>query len=314
MSSFDRIDHTALLTRVRLRVKDKRVVALVRAFLKAGIFTELGEYQDSRTGTPQGGVLSPLLANIALSVLDEHLQRPWLPGGVMSTDYRRHVRRRNGLPIWRVVRYADDFVVLVDGSETDVRALHEQLRPVLASMGLAFSETKTQVVNLADGLDFLGFHIQWRRQFGTVKWYVYTFIAQRPIRSLKVKIRALTHRNSQQPPGVTLNRINQILRGWSTYFRHAVSKHTFRALAHFVWRRVAIWLMTLHHWTWKDLHRQFTDYQGRWQQLSADGITLFNLTTVPVTRYRWRGYTIPTPWTPTPPGMTAAVRGEPVAW
>lgn len=128
----------------------------MRAFLKAGIFTELGKYQDSCAGTPQGGILSPLLANIALSVLDEHLAAPWQPGGSMSTDYRRHIRRRNGLPIWWVVRYADDFVVLVDGTETDVLALHEQLRPVLATMGLVFSETKTQVVHLADGLDFLG--------------------------------------------------------------------------------------------------------------------------------------------------------------
>ena len=73
---FDRIDHTALLDRVRRRIKDKRVVVLVKAFLKAGLLTELGEQQDTHTGTPQGGILSPLLANIALSMLDEHLRRP----------------------------------------------------------------------------------------------------------------------------------------------------------------------------------------------------------------------------------------------
>ena len=83
---FDRISHSGLLDRVRMRVKDKRVVALVKAFLKAGIMTELGELQDTHTGTPQGGILSPLMANIALSVLDEHLHRPWQPGGTMSTS------------------------------------------------------------------------------------------------------------------------------------------------------------------------------------------------------------------------------------
>ena len=101
---FDRISHTALLERVRLRVKDKRVVTLVRMFLKSGLMTELGEYQDTHTGTPHGGILSPLLANIALQVLDEYLQAPWEPGGSMSTDYRRVTRRRKGLPNWRSVR------------------------------------------------------------------------------------------------------------------------------------------------------------------------------------------------------------------
>ena len=73
------------MDRVRTRIKDKRVLALVKAFLKAGILTELGEPQDTFTGTPQGGILSPLLANIALSVLDEHVMAPWKPGGTMST-------------------------------------------------------------------------------------------------------------------------------------------------------------------------------------------------------------------------------------
>ena len=71
--------------------------------------------EDSDTGTPQGGILSPLLANIALSVLDEHLMTPWRPGGVMDRASRRHSRRAHGLPTWRIVRYADDFVVLVHG-------------------------------------------------------------------------------------------------------------------------------------------------------------------------------------------------------
>ena len=107
---FDRISHSGLLDRVRKRVKDKRVVALVKAFLKAGILTELGEKQDTPTGTPQGGILSPLMANIALSVLDEDLHRPWRSGGTMSTRSQRERRRAEGLPNWRIVRYADDCV------------------------------------------------------------------------------------------------------------------------------------------------------------------------------------------------------------
>ena len=292
---FDRISHSGLLDRVRMRVKDKRVVALVKAFLKAGIMTGLGTFEDTNTGTPQGGILSPLMANIALSVLDEHLHRPWRPGGTMSTSSRRVRRRAKGLPTWRIVRYADDFAVLVHGHEDDVQVLREEIAEVLASMGLAFSEAKTRVVNMSDGFDFLGFHIQWRRKMGTNQWHVYTFIADRPIRSLKAKIRALTNRTAQRDPKAVLIRLGQIMRGWSNYFRHAVCKHTLARLAHFVWLRVARWFCTLHHWTWKDFRRQFTRPDGRWKPLSADGITLFDLAAVPVTRYRYRG-AIPTRW------------------
>jgi RNA-directed DNA polymerase len=104
---FDSIDHVALMDRVRDRIKDKRVLLLVKAFLKAGVLTELGENRETHTGTPQGGILSPLLANIALSVLDEHLHGPWGSGGAMATSSSRARRRRKDLPNWRVVRYAD---------------------------------------------------------------------------------------------------------------------------------------------------------------------------------------------------------------
>jgi RNA-directed DNA polymerase len=294
---FDRIDHTALMGRVRGRITDKRVLALVKAFLKAGILTELGGHEDTHTGTPQGGILSPLLANIALSVLDEHVHGPWRPGGEQSTAGLRARRRAKGLPNWRIVRYADDFAVLVHGTEDDVVNLREEIAPVLATMGLRFSEAKTRVVHMGDGFDFLGFHIQWRRKRGSNKWHVYTFIADRPVRSVKAKIRVATTRTSAQDPGTVLIRLAQIMRGWSNYFRHAVAKHTFGRLAHFAWWRVARWLRRLHRWGWKDFRRRFTTPQGQWRPLSVAGIELFNLEAVPVTRYRWRGNTIPTPWT-----------------
>jgi RNA-directed DNA polymerase len=240
------------------------------------------------------------MANIALSVLDEHLHRPWQPGGEMSTSSRRAWRRSKGLPNWRIVRYADDFAVLVHGTEDDVHALREDIGAVLATMGLSFSEEKTRVVNMAGGFEFLGFRIQWRRKRGTNTWHVCTFISGRPIRSLKAKIRALTNRTSQQNPGAVLTRLGQVMRGWSNYFRHAVCKHTFGRLANFAWWRVACWLRTLHRWGWKDFRRRFTTPQGTWKPLSADGIMLFNIEAVPVTRYRWRANNIPAPWALTP--------------
>jgi RNA-directed DNA polymerase len=295
-AAFDRVSHSALIQRVRLRVKDKRVLALVKAFLKAGILTELGEYRESHTGTPQGGILSPLIFNIAMTVLDEHLHGPWRPGGTMSTPSRRAGRRRKGLPAWRVVRYCDDFVVLVHGNQNDVEALREQVAQVLEPLGLRLSPAKTRIVHMSDGFDFLGFRIQWRRKYGTRNWYVYTFIAERPVRSLKDKVRALTNRTTQRNPGFVLTRLDQVMRGWANYFRHAVSKHTFATLARFVWQRVIRWLSQRHRWTWKDVRRHFTTRDGRWKPITADGIELFNMAKVPVTRYRYRGTTIPTPW------------------
>ena len=293
---FDCIDHTALMDRVRLRVKDKRVLAVVKAFLKSGILTELGELQDTHTGTPQGGILSPLLANIALSVLDEHLHRPWQPGGSMSTGDKRKSRRAKGLPQWRIIRYADDFAVMVHGTEAETLTLTEEIAAVLAPMGLRLSAAKTQIVHLSDGFAFLGFRIQRKRKRGTTKSYVYTFIDQRPIRSVKAKIRALTHRLSQQDLKTVLTRLNQVMHGWANYFKYAVAKNVFSTLDNFAWRRVLRMLTVRHHWKWKDVRRQFVDPTGRWLPITADGIELRSIAAIPVTRYRYRGNTIPNPW------------------
>jgi RNA-directed DNA polymerase len=296
-AAFDSVSHSALLDRVRARIKDKRVLGLLKAFLKAGVLTEFGEKRDTHTGTPQGGILSPLIFNVAMSALDEHLHAPWKPGGVMETSRQRARRRATGLPNWRIVRYCDDFVVLVHGTRDDVEALHEEIAQVLAPLGLRFSEAKTRVVAMSEAFDFLGFRIQWKRKYGSNKWHVYTFIADRPIRSLKDKIRAVTNRTSQQNPRDVLIRLNQIMRGWANYFKHAVCKHTLHGLAHFVWWRVIRWLRALHRWKWKDVRRWLRRPDGRWNPIVVDGIELFNLETVPVTRYRYRGNTIPNPWT-----------------
>jgi len=293
---FDRIDHTALMDRVRMRLKDKRVLRLVKAFLKAGILTELGEVEDTHTGTPQGGILSPLLANIALSVLDEHLHAPWQPGGPMSSSMRRRRRGWKGEPNWRIVRYADDFVVLVRGERHHVEALHEHVAQVLAPLGLRLSPAKTQVVHMGEGFDFLGFHIQWRRKRGTSKWHVYTFIADRPIRQVKAKIRALTHRTSQLDLASVLTRINLLLHGWTNYFKHGIAQRTFEQIHQFTWWRIVRMMRTRHRWKWKDARRWLTTPTGRWKPITADGIELFNPASVPIIRYRYRGNKIPTPW------------------
>ncbi len=295
---FDSIDHAALMDRVRLRVKDKRVLRLVKAFLKAGILTELGDFEDTETGTPQGGILSPLLANIALSVLDEHLHAPWKPGGTMSTSYRRQVTEAEGPaelapgPLRGRLRGAHR------RDRQPPPELREEIAQVLAPLGLRFSEAKTRTVHMSQGFDFLGFRIQWKRKRGTNKWYVYTFIADRPFRSVKAKIRALTPRTSQQDLRAVLIRINQITRGWTNYFKHAIAQRTFSQLQHHTWWRIVRMMRTRHRWKWKDVRRWLTDHTGRWHPISADGIELFNPETMPIIRYRYRGNQIPNPWVP----------------
>jgi len=134
---FDEIDHSALMERVRGRVADKRVLGLVRAFLKSGVLTEDGLNRDTRTGTPQGGILSPLLANIALSVLDEHFTTKW---EALGPSWTRAKHLRAGGATMKLVRYADDFVVLVRGPRASAEALFGEVAAVITPMGLSLSQ------------------------------------------------------------------------------------------------------------------------------------------------------------------------------
>ena len=294
---FDSIDHTALMDRVRRRVGDKRVLALVKAFLKAGVMTELGDREQTITGTPQGGILSPLLANIALSVLDEHFADQWRQ--TMEPSWRRHRRRSQGLGTWRLVRYADDFVVMVHGTREVAESLKTQVAAVIEPLGLRLAEAKTQVVHLDEGFVFLGMHIQRRRKRGTEKHYVYTYPSAKAVKAIKAKVRAKTSRSTtNQDLAYLLRSLNATLRGWANYFRHGVSKKIFGDVDAYAWRRVVGWIKRKHHHlTWKDLRRRFMD---GWK-ITAGGTVLTGAQTVTVSRYRYRGYRIPTPWNASAP-------------
>jgi RNA-directed DNA polymerase len=294
---FDNISHSFLLDRMRRRVGDKRVLRLVKKFLKAGILTELGREQDTYTGTPQGGILSPLLANIALSALDDHFAEEYRRS--MATDYQRTKRRRDGEGIWRICRYADDFVILISGTRAHAGRLREVVAEVLAPIGLRLSEAKTSVCHIDEGFDFLGFRIQRKHKRGSHKRYVYTFASEKSIASIRRKVKALTRRSMFSiVPGELIHRINQMLRGWANYFKHAVVKHVFSKLGWYARTRATRWLRERHkgrkRMPWKEFRRRYiTPKTG----LVVAGTQLFNPGTIPVTRYRYRGDTIPTPWT-----------------
>jgi RNA-directed DNA polymerase len=288
---FDEIDHTALLGRVRDRIGDKRVVDLVKAFLKSGILNEDARLIGTKTGTPQGGILSPLLANIALSVLDEHFAEAWKSWGNPSA---RNYRRSKGLATYRLIRYADDFVVMVFGTRAHAEGLREEVAAVLAPMGLRLSEEKTTIVHIDEGFDFLGFHIQRRQQWGSDRWFVYTTPSKKAFASITAKVKAITKQGTNKPLTDLLRQLNLALRGWTTYFRHGASKKAFGALNHYTWFRVVKWLRRKYRRaTWKELRSHHLG-NGWWPE--QDGVTLFNSAAVPITRYRYRGTRIPTPW------------------
>lgn len=289
---FDEISHSALLARVRERIGDRRVVRLIKAFLCAGVLSEDGVRRDTKMGTPQGGILSPLLANIALSVLDDHFAEAW--EGFGHNSQARSYRRHKGLATYRLVRYADDFVVMVHGTRSDAERLRDEVAEVISPMGLRLSEEKTAVVHIDEGFDFLGFRIQRQTKRGSNKAFVYTFPSKKSLASIKAKVKAITKQGTNNPLSVLLRQLNGVLRGWTSYFRHGVSKATFGYLHQFTWERVVGWLRRKHRRAnWGFLRRRYL--ANRWWP-EHDGMALFDCRAVPVTRYRYRGAKIPTPW------------------
>jgi RNA-directed DNA polymerase len=288
---FDEISHSALQERMRRRVGDKRILGLVKAFLQAGILCEDGLDRNTITGTPQGGILSPLMANIALSVLDEHFARKW---EALGPDWQRAKRRKAGVPAYRLVRYADDFVVMVGGTRQHAEALWDETSKVLAPIGLRLSEEKTRVCHIDEGFDFLGFRIQrrsWRGRTG--KRAVYTYPSKKALASVMDKVRTITRRRKHRTLADLLRLLNRVLRGWCNYFRHGVSAQTFSYLDHFTWWRVVGWMRKRHNGlNWGTLHRR---HLPGWE--IRDGQTeMFRPQKVAVDRYRYRGTQIPTPW------------------
>ena len=291
---FDEIDHLALMDRVRDRIADKRVLNLVRAFLKAGVLCEDQTSRETITGTPQGGILSALLANIALSVLDEHFSRKW---DSLGPRWTRAKRRRAGEPATRLVRYADDFVVLVNGTREDAEALWEEVATVLAPMGLRLSEEKTRVCHVDEGFDFLGWRIQRRNRRGQHgRKAIYTYPSKKALASIIGKVRKLTRRARHRTLAALLRRLNPVLRGWCNYFRHGVSSRTFNYVDHFAFWRVVGWLRKRH--LGLNMHTLVKRFLPGWT-IREDGIELFRPSKIAIERYRFRGTRIPTPWSGT---------------
>lgn len=287
---FDEIDHTALMGRVRDRIGDKRLLALVKAFLKAGVLDTDGLTHGTFTGTPQGGILSPLLANIALSVIDDHFDTAWAAHTNASARMRH---RQRGGATYRLVRYADDFVVLVHGTREQAEALWEQLGELLTPIGLQLAPDKTQVVHLNEGFDFLGFRIQRHTQKGSTRSYVYSYPSRTSVQTMRRKLKALTKQNTHKSADQLFRQLNPMVRGWAQYFRHSAASHTYATIGSYLWWRVWRWLLRKHPRTGKRALWARHHVRG---QLEYNGVRLYNPTTMRIQRHRYRGAQIPTLW------------------
>lgn len=270
---FDNIDHHTVMTRLRRRIKDRKVCQVVLAFLKAGIL-ERGAFQRTDTGTPQGGILSPLLANIVLSAIEERYHRyvkwsrrkdgqPYVRPGDELRKFR-HRERKAGRPVYLPIRYADDFVVLVTGSEDQARAEKDALAAFLAEdLKLTLAEEKTHVTDLTKGFIFLSHRVRlrWDDRWG---YWPRLEIPKDRIKGLHRRIKQLTTRCSiLKSLQDIIDEINPLLMGWGRYYQHCYNaKAIFHRIDYYVWDRLWRWLKKKHP---KTSRRQI--YRKYWKRL-----------------------------------------------
>jgi RNA-directed DNA polymerase len=217
---FDNVRHHILLEKVARRVNDDHVMRVLKLILKAG----------GKKGVPQGGVISPLLSNLYLNEVDQMLERAM------------EVTREGNRTSMTYARYADDLVVLVDGSshcDWLLPAVDKRLREELAKLQVEVNEEKTRVVDLEKGetFDFLGFTFS-RRRSGRGTWWVFFSPQTAKRTALLGKLKGIFKCHRSQPVKQVIEKINPILRGWVAYFRIGNATKCFRYVSIWVEKKI----------------------------------------------------------------------------
>lgn len=259
---FDAINYHVMMERVRKRIGDRKVLRLILAFLKAGVMVE-GTVRHPVTGSPQGGVISPMLSNIYLTAIDERYGRwsvrPREPS--INAAARRVRDHKRGRPVFYTVRYADDFVVLVDGTreqaEVERLALAEFLKTELR---MELSIEKTRITAVREGFDFLGYRAVQTKARQTGRPVGKLFIPKSKLSDLRHKIKVMVKGIPTGCPLATvIDRLNPVLLGWRNYYRYATGAYReFHRLDFWIWERVGRWLKRKHgDPTWPMLRRRY---------------------------------------------------------